>query len=591
MNIIDISYKKNITDIIEVLVEVYGEEFRKVIENKVNNIIYVMYTNVDGVRSYYNFLENCKERELSFKFLNGIGVDVNKYKNISYAKRLDDNIVELMEKYIGGYYAFNKELELFPAGIRAFDELSENIDFEYVLKAQIEFLNFLRGDSKEEITLENYDGFKKSFEYSNLLEKINCYLVLYRVLCNELQEYLRSIRKYKDFVNLEDERLESLYDEKRQELYDTIEDFFGDGIVSVLNDRCSTKDERIKLLLDGNLDKKFCIEYFSKEMEERLADSEVSDIKKYWIYFYRLKYLENLGIKVDIYGKNSYDEVITREEVKRIIPSFDLVSKITKYRKIKNEQVKRYFICFSKNFKENMKQFNYTMENICFLYNQIKDTKICVSHTFISKEDCVPVLFYSVRKGEAGILDYLFLHELVHAIESNYFEEEIMCGFEQLKKDIERNPYRLSKRKYERMNETFTDMIAIELRDILHRKGIYFAEDKKYIVDDVCDNNTHSILKDMLKPLFDKYKNLILRSRIDGDVEGFCDIIGRDNYEDLNDAINKVDYLLSKGLVTKLERNEKNDVDVIMYIDQLERVELIYNNISLLNNYERYGRK
>lgn len=86
MNILDIDINDSLPYIIDAFSEVYGEEYRDVITDRIcNKTYFFMYNNVEGIDNYLYFLKSCKARELSIKFLDKIGIDVSKYKDISYA--------------------------------------------------------------------------------------------------------------------------------------------------------------------------------------------------------------------------------------------------------------------------------------------------------------------------------------------------------------------------------------------------------------------------------------------------------------------------------------------------------------------------
>lgn len=143
------------------------------------------------------------------------------------------------------------------------------------------------------------------------------------------------------------------------------------------------------------------------------------------------------------------------------------------------------------------------------------------------------------------------------------------------------NPYNKQKRKYERINENITDIFTIEARKILQNKGIYMIEDKEHTDNDAENCNTYEITKTMLKPLLNRYRRQVIKARITGDRQQLYDTIGEENFEELNDAINKVDYLLNQGLISKLNINQKEDSLVIEYNEQMERLDRIYTNMEL----------
>ena len=170
------------------------------------------------------------------------------------------------------------------------------------------------------------------------------------------------------------------------------------------------------------------------------------------------------------------------------------------------------------------------------------------------------------------------LHEFCHIIELQKKNGECVgSGFDNSE---EKNPYRKEKRKYERLNENITDIFAIEATKNLHSRGIYMLEPKEVIVNAVWDINTDSITKKMLIPFLQDYKKEIVKARITGDIEGLQNIIGKNNFEELNDCINKVDYLLQKGLKNRLYKNKKDDELIEEYQKEMERLDIIYSKMK-----------
>ena len=82
-------------------------------------------------------------------------------------------------------------------------------------------------------------------------------------------------------------------------------------------------------------------------------------------------------------------------------------------------------------------------------------------------------------------------------------------------------------------------------------------------------------------PFVTEYKDNIVRARITGDMQNLFNIIGRENFESLNDCINKIDYLITEGLEKDL-KSGKNDSELVKeYNKQKSRIEEIYRNMEI----------
>lgn len=114
------------------------------------------------------------------------------------------------------------------------------------------------------------------------------------------------------------------------------------------------------------------------------------------------------------------------------------------------------------------------------------------------------------------------------------------------------------------------------------KKGIFIAENKKMTDIKMMKNrNTDNILKTMLYPLFDKVGKELLDSRLTGKISNFYTLIGLENFNELNDVINKVDYLIQvKDLKQKLKEKAYQDPIVLEYYLELDKLMKIYEDID-----------
>ena len=189
MNILDIKIKKLIPYAIDAYVHVFGEEYRSIIEERLNKLSWVYYSNIDGVENYASFLKKCKRKELATEFLEQIGIDVSKQKEKGFAEDFDADLSEILEKYLGEEYSlmFIPEFKdkVFD-GIRAWISKDET---KKVRQEKIKFLNYIRGQDKTPITEENYDDFCKTEEYKQILQKIESYLQLFDEKVKKYEEF------------------------------------------------------------------------------------------------------------------------------------------------------------------------------------------------------------------------------------------------------------------------------------------------------------------------------------------------------------------------------------------------------------------
>ena len=125
---------------------------------------------------------------------------------------------------------------------------------------------------------------------------------------------------------------------------------------------------------------------------------------------------------------------------------------------------------------------------------------------------------------------------------------------------------------------------------LLRKRGIYILDDKLRTLSDFSKFNTSRIIKDMVRPFYDKYKNLIIEARMSGKLFLLTHYVGKNNFDELNSIIDYVDVLVEKGLINKLENNEVEDSLVVDYYLQLERLERIYQDMADTYNKEMTSR-
>lgn len=406
---------------------------------------------------------------------------------------------------------------------------------------------------------------------------------MYDLTLEEYDKYLKEIEPYQRYVDSESKRKREMETSRINMLYERIVDFLPDDIKAFLNGKYSSLDEKSKALLETDIGIKSYIEFFSEEDEKMLNDASTSEHDKNKICYNRRRYFQKIGAMIDKTvddfetDREFYEYCIQQEHIKKLIPPARLATGINKLRKEAYEELERDFIYSSQDFIENTKDVSQRTRKA--IYAIQKENYVCINGGS-DDEGFVPILFYTVRNFEYGKLDMIFLHEVGHAIETELTGNVgFRSGFEFLTEKNEKNPYNIQKRKYERLNETIMDIFAIEARQALHEQGIYIIEPKELIIKDVKDENTHSIVKQLLTIFLDRYREAIVRARLYGDMDGLYGIIGKENFEELNDVVNRVDSLLG-GLAQKLKNNQNEDPVVVEYHRQLERLERIYANME-----------
>lgn len=564
--------------IIDAFAKVYRQKDPKLIEQRINKAYIYTNNHVGGVENYLWYLLECKQKELAIKFLKMIGLDISKYQTENYAEELDEDINNLIKKYIGNYKNIYDLVEYTGEGIQAwkFDE-DEDIDLE---QKRIEFINFLRGETKDPITKDTFQEFRKTDEYNQISFKIAKCILVKSDIKQEYIDYQEELKPYIEYMRQEKRKKHDIYTKKIEMIYNQIEQHLPIDIKQYLDN--STVDKR-KIVV-GELGEKSYIEYFSKKDEDKLHDMSVNPKDKDEIYEYRAKYLSFMGYEIDAISLKSGEK--DENEYKRLIPSQELVQEIIEQK----EKAQREYITSGEDYIRNSSYYNsdnYTEEDIEHMYEILtnpKNNSLCIFGAYNKQhKEVIPVFYLTQMYGMPGASEHIILHELGHIVE---FEGILKEDDYDYRSGLEnghngpKNPYNSKKRKYERTNETIRDMLTMEVSEILHEQGIYIFEGKELMRDSINDN-TSSICKDLLRPFLNNYREPLTDALLYGNIKELYNIIGEENFEELVDIVNKVDnYVENQKLKKKLEDMQNDDPIVVEYYEQLERLSKVYDNME-----------
>lgn len=593
MNPYTLDFSKYNNDIVDALVEVYGDEFSSLIDKRYNLIYFVPYVNYEGINSYYRFLIACKSKELSLKMLKIIGVDVDKYQVTNYADDFDGELKDVCEKLLGGSYSFEPLFHDTPYGFRAFiGKYNDGYTDDYILEQKLTFINAVKSREVDTVTADTFEEFSNTDEFKRIEALAIYYCGIYDALLEQMDSFEESIKEYKDYYKNELERKREILEKKKIALFHVLEDGLR-GRIKKYIDSLDSEEEKVKALLSSSIEYTSDIEYFGDEYESRLNDPKTEEHTKKFIYSCRMKFFKDMGADVNPWEDN-YEEVIQSEDIKDLIVYSVFANEITRLRKLYLEEAQKEFLLEGKEYKDSLGYFADNQTNRDAIFNIMYKTQVCVNGGHNLKNDFIPIVYYTIRYWQCGCMDYVLLHEIVHAIECvSLKNREHGCGFEPNVDNPEysSNDHHERKRKYERLNEVITDFLAIEVCEVLHKKGIYLLDDQLLTLSNVENFNTSKILKDLLSRFYRKYRKLILESRLKGDLRCLTDYIGTDNFEELNDIVDKIDVLIEKGLADKLRDKKEDDELIIKYYKLVEELKEVLRRIDTTygDRYDYYN--
>lgn len=581
--------------VIDSLTTVFGKEYQSIISKRMNNSIIVQYHDVGGLDNYIDYLEGCKKRELSIQFLEQIGVDVKKYKKDNYTECLDNEVKDIIDHCLcSSDLGFGDKYEIF-APLMAFDSTNKYYNHiehkERFQNNRIALINYLTGNDYPEVTKENFEEFTKTEKYLEILKSINKMLEIYKQLLLEYKKWQTQLLPCKEYVQSETKRKDTILEKYKNELWEEIYD----KLPMIVKDALSNKtleEQRQAILGKFDIASKSKIEYFDLKDKEELENPDSDIYSKYFIVFQQSDYLTGLGITIpdkEMLQCNSQDDVnrylnfLNQYNMQKYLPSDELIHYITETRTKKYEEVIKEYYTTRQDFIEIYKNFGNNHNDFTLFYNHLREKAVCIlgGGIILDLDEWKSIMFYTIREyGDGGCLSFNFLHESGHIISHN----RKGCGFETnitYEDWYEKNSYDKSCRKYEKFNETLNDIFILEAVEYLENKGIYLIEPKKFTKLDRSNNNTNQITKNLLYPLLQRFRKQVVDAYINVEPERLVAYIGKENFEELVDAVNHVDYLSSNGVLRELDNpsNEENEM-VLEYYQELERIKQIYINID-----------
>lgn len=572
MDNLRIDLESMLPTIIDAFTKVYGEEYYDIISERINNVTIIQYYNIERLRQYIDDIKKTKRREYAIKFLDKIGVNVNIKDN--YRQPLDSEIEELLSYYIfSSYTGFGKNTDEY-VPIQAF-KTNNDTNPRVLLKNKIKIINYLLGDNYKQINEENFDSFTETEEYNKILKKINELNLVYEQLLLEYRNWEEQLHPYEELVNSEEQRELEILEKKKRELFLDIYPRLPNSVKNAISDK--SLEEKISTILGlSDIGSTSDIEMFGFKAMEQLKSKEILLDEKYYIILAQKHYLRKIGIEFPnkkILLCNSEEDVnaflnfLNQENIKKYLPSDDLVNYINSLRQDKYEEAIKEYYTTKNDFLIAKKQYSETD----FIYGIMKYENTCVCNIECATKD-VLLMFYQIS-SICGSLFWGFTHECGHAIDQNG------TGFDDFLEVSERNPYDDNYRKYEKFNETLNDIFTMEVIDLLHNQGIYLIEPLEFTLLDVSNLNTALITKNLLKPLVSKFREQVIASKINSNRYELMSYIGVDNFEELVDVVNKVDYLARNGVANKI--NESPDDEMVKeYFKQVERAKEIYIDID-----------
>ena len=400
------------------------------------------------------------------------------------------------------------------------------------------------------ITLENLDEFMENED----IIKLNYLIELYNLSLNEYASFSKDFLDYEEEVKIEKEKESQIKNKLYYELIidniDFIPEDKQDGLEEYKNNKEKSflLSKELKEILGYSLDGNSLLDAFSKESEDIINNPNSSSWKINSIKEDRIKYFNNWGINLG----NNYETYLENDEVKRIWPKEERIEKyVESKRRLENIYRNEVFLN-SKLYQESIKEIEarnllnkddsfdanlYVSSNNTFLSPNVtkEEDKYKESSFIIINMDTYNDLFK----------DHFIVHELNHLLElslgfANDSYYETTCGWDIQSASIEEDRTRKvdvtnidnSKRNYELFNEIINELIAQEISKTMKENNLGVFEDSNQAKYRSGTSYEHTMF--LVKDFYEEFKEDIIKSRSNGNIDHILEIVGKDNFEELN---------------------------------------------------------
>ena len=514
---IDSYLQSIIPDIIEAFADFYGEEERESIAQRFNNTVVIGYLSLSDYSSiFYDAQREIKELATR-KFFELVKIDYDE----ELAKMLFGSFNTIESGTLGDYYN-HKENKIYKSLLDGF-----------IRKLKKHFLSQGKNVSNEDVgkILDNFEpAFSDAISYEQKVfkEKYGIY-----------ETYLRQIEKIKEDIN---KKYFMLY---LKEIMPYLSETDQQKIANIDIDNYflyTFEEGGLYLGFTPDISHQIKMSAFSSESEKMLSDENTCDWQKESIKADRIDYFKKKGFD---YGDN-YEAYLADSECRKNIPSTEHADKICDIKtSLEHKAVEETLLAMPHiaSAKKRVEEADLVIKEGEFLSSIIKSLTCIVPNYRLENGNLVPhPVMYINGNRDSEAFDCTLIHEFNHVYELsliNYDERVInsvsgwdICVDEIKAKEEVTYETDTNKRNYEMLSEVIDEMIAQEICTIMHKKGKFFFGDSQTSLN--TSRSSYSFLFCLAKDFYFEFKNAIIASRKNGNIQAIYDAVGKDNFEELN---------------------------------------------------------
>ena len=598
--------EKNYHTYVEYFVKYYGKDKREWIENQLSKVLLIGFVQKDDKIRFLQEIKREKSREIFQKYLDLLSAKENVdfyYQGDSFSYYLDSNFTkyyDFLQAFLSGKDGRReKYIEDALKHLREYnDEISREELLTMMSNHQIldKYKNekpwtmdtlkyYIKPNSIEKkyqrlfesaqdiihkidpsITKENF----KDHLDNPRIKELNLVAMAYPRMYEDYLEFARILKPYDDDLR----ELDAL-EEKTNEKY--LREFILNNMKWIPEDRRSSiRDFLLKenrnpsiesylLSIYGTKLHGTCpLDAFSKEANEKLNNPNTPDWEKELIENKRKDYWNTIGERIEP----------TEEEIEKLKES---------RRFFENQKNINVFDNISKNkiIRDRINQLQLLDKNDSFdaaLMFSRYATAICPN--IRKKENGYELCtLLTVNANAPGLMDHNVIHELNHILELslvdvNNQEYIFYSGWEKFKapfsdvktKEINTLEDDESVRKYELFNEILNELITQDIYHLMVQDGIDVIDTKEEREQKSLSNYDRMLF--LARDFFYEFKDKILESRRNGQIEIIWNEVGKENFDALNDLFQVFYNHFSTHNIRKVLKNISQGIeteDTIFY--------------------------
>lgn len=615
--------KDNINKYLEGFVKFYGKEEKKHLEEKFSKAIYIGYQDIEETEIYIRKLEEKYTEDYLDKELKKSTLEDEKEKYFSTYSFENKDLMPIatFEKFYSLYLlgSDNRKKKFIEEGYNNYRQVNPVTTMDEYLRC-IEnkelpkelFANkpsYLYNNLMYYIDINNYDGeylrSKDDFflrnkdikedEFFNSKDFLNYKIAYtcYQRAQNNYKKFQEELSSYKEYINKANILKKSLEKKYYQDYILKASFIYNETELKAINEYFNNKTfVRPKCLgaLSNSLNIEPVIKSFSSNSQLILDNDNYSMLEKDKVIKDRINYFKARGLDLG----NNYQNYVDSKLAQEIWPSDNDILQITSIREKCNTDFNSEFYT---SINKHMEIRNEIAANNLLDKNDSFDASIYKRHATLvnpnirkngNHYELFPLVIIHVSDDD--YLDHRIVHELNHLYELNLklkagSEVEYICGWDHIETNLENIEKSDKIRTYELFNEAINELIAQDISKLMIDNDLFVfnnIDTTKYKGYASYEQTTF-----LIKDFYNEFKSDILKSRKDGNISHIFDMVGKENFDSLNDLFNTFNNCFNGlnyyHLMDDLSNDKEND-DTKLFNEIVKKKD---NILSSMRDYSK----